>query len=91
MVCCMQSATATQNEVTLRLNRERLDGLRRAHGIESEAELARRIGVDASTLWRVSRGDVAPSASFIARVMVAFPAATMGDLFEVDRIPRAVA
>lgn len=81
----MQPAHATQASPTLRLNRPKLDELRRAHGITSEAELARRIGVDAATLWRVSNSEGAPSAAFIARVMVAFPAARMDDLFSVVR------
>lgn len=79
----MQPVHATSG-VTLRLNRVKLDELRRAHGINSEAELARRIGVDAATLWRVSNGN-APGPTFIARVMVAFPAARMDDLFAVAK------
>lgn len=67
------------------LNRDKLDELRRAHGIDSEAELARRIGVNPSTLWRVSEGIVQPSPVFVARVMLAFPAARMDDLFSAHR------
>jgi transcriptional regulator with XRE-family HTH domain len=86
----MQPAPAT-SEVTLRLNREQLDKLRKAHGIESESELARRIGVERSTLWRVSNGEASPSPAFIARVMVAFPTAQMGLLFEVQRVLKETA
>lgn len=82
----MQPAPSTPATVKLQINRTRLDELRRAHGIETEAELARRIGVDPSTLWRVSNGDVQPSPVFIARVMLAFPAARMDSLFEAIRV-----
>lgn len=67
------------------LNRKNLDALRRANGIETEAELARIIGVTPSTLWRVSKGEVAPSQAFIARVLVAFPHAQFATLFAVER------
>lgn len=87
----MQPVHATSASVTLRLNREKLDELRRAHGIKSEAELSRRIGVDAATLWRVSNGESAPGPTFIARVMVAFPTARMDDLFQVAQPTMAVA
>lgn len=65
----------------LSLNRAKLDELRRAHGIKTEAELARRIGVDPSTLYRISIGDVQPSPGFIARVKLAFPMASLDSLF----------
>jgi len=65
------------------LNRAKLDELRRANGIGSEVELARIIGVNPVTLWRVSNGDVRPSNGFIARVTLAFPHAAMSSLFEV--------
>lgn len=65
------------------LNRSKLDELRRANGIQSEAELARILGVSPTTLWRVSNREVAPSNGFIARVLLAFPHASMASLFEV--------
>lgn len=65
------------------LNRPKLDELRRANGIQTETELARIIGVSPATLWRVSEGKVNPSNEFIARVVCAFPHASMSSLFEV--------
>lgn len=70
---------------TLVLNREKLDELRRAHGIRTEAELARKIGVSRETLWRVSTQKSLPSNQFIATVRAAFPAASMDSLFEIRR------
>lgn len=67
------------------LRRDNLDELRRAHGISSEADLARAIGVSPTTLWRISRGDVVPSQMFIARVLIAFPQAKFETLFEIKQ------
>lgn len=68
----------------IRLNRPELDRLRKAKGIGSEAELARRIGVSVTTLWRISRGEVQPSSTFIARVMVAFPGVRIDRMFSAE-------
>jgi DNA-binding XRE family transcriptional regulator len=65
------------------LVRSKLDELRKANGIETESEMARIIGVNPATLWRVSRGEPV-SGSFIARVMIAFPHASMDQLFKVE-------
>lgn len=74
------------------LRREKLDELRRAYNIGSEAELARTIGVVPTTLWRISRGDVAPSPAFIARALLAFPHAKFETLFAIVKpIDAAVA
>ena len=82
----MKAATTSDTEtVSLTLNRVKLDELRRAHGIKTEAELARRIGVTASTLYRISVGDVQPSGLFVARVKLAFPMATLDSLFTAER------
>lgn len=85
----MQLTHASDAAPQLVLNRPKLNELRRAHGIESEAELARTIGVERTTLWRISEGKVQPSPEFIARVMVAFPSARMDDLFSVQRVAAA--
>ena len=73
------------SRVALALNRSKLDELRRAHGIRTEADLARKIGVPKTTLWRVSNGRVSPSSEFIAKVIIAFPSAPMDSLFYVKR------
>lgn len=65
------------------LRRDKLDELRRAHGIKSEAQLARLLRVSPTTLWRVSNRAVAPGNEFIAAVLTAFPSAQIGQLFEV--------
>lgn len=76
----------------LMLRRDKLDELRRAHGIPSEAQLARVLNVNPATLWRVSNRDVAPSNSFIAQTLAAFPSASLDQLFEVvDVTPKAAA
>jgi DNA-binding XRE family transcriptional regulator len=83
-IAAMQTAsTPTRTTPAVVLNRSKLDELRRANGIQTEAELARIIGVSPATLWRVTTGEVNPSNGFIARVLLAFPHASMSTLFEV--------
>lgn len=62
------------------LNRARLDELRRAHGIESEVDLARKLGVNAATLYRVTTGRTTPSNEFLAGLKLAFPMCSLDDL-----------
>lgn len=64
------------------LNRAKLDELRRANGIVSEAELSKIIGINPATLWRASEGNPV-SGGFIARVKLAFPHVATDTLFEV--------
>jgi DNA-binding XRE family transcriptional regulator len=68
------------------LNRPKLDELRRAHEITSDAELARRIGVDPVTLYRVSTGRSKASNEFIAGLKAAFPSVALDSLFRVERV-----
>jgi len=82
MLALMQ---ATGINATVRVDREALDRLRRANNITSEAELARRIGVNETTLWRVSKGDVVPSTGFIAGVLLAFPGIPFAEVFKAER------
>jgi transcriptional regulator with XRE-family HTH domain len=70
----------------LALKLDKLHDLRRAHGIGSDADLARAIGVDATTLYRVMTGKTAPSNAFMARLVLAFPTAKLDSLFELKRV-----
>ncbi|WP_309129450.1 hypothetical protein [Microbacterium sp.] len=79
----MKDSFTGETSPTIALRRQKLDELRRANGIDTEAELARIIGVSPTTLWRISRGDVAPSHGFIARTLLAFPHSKFETLFEV--------
>lgn len=74
------STTARTKPGTV-LNRPRLDELRKANGIPTEAELARVIKTTPVTLWRASQG-IPVNGVFIALVCLAFPHVPMGDLFE---------
>ena len=86
----MQSPlTPARSTPVLVLNRSKLDDLRRANGIKTEAELAAIIGVSPETLWRVTNGKVNPSNGFMARVIVAFPHAGLASLFEVVHAEQA--
>ena len=81
----MKETFTGESAPTIALRRDKLDELRRANGIGSEAELSRIIGVAPTTLWRISRGDVVPSHGFIARTLLAFPHAKFETLFELVR------
>lgn len=70
-------------DVNFILNRTRLDQLRKAHGIESDDELAGVIGVTRSTLYRVSEGKTVPSNGFMAKMARAFPSADFYQLFTI--------
>lgn len=76
----MQPDSTSATEPKLVLNRAKLDELRRASGIRSEAELARRLGVDAATLYRLTKGDSVPGNRFITGLKLAFPMCSLDDL-----------
>jgi DNA-binding XRE family transcriptional regulator len=67
------------------LNVAKLNELRRAHEISTDTELAKVLGVDRTTLYRVIAGG-APSNIFMARTKLAFPAVSLDALFVVDRL-----
>lgn len=79
----MQPTSTPSRGPYLTVNHLRLDSLRKAHGIGSDAELARVIGVDPATLYRVREGKTIPSNEFLAKVATAFPNASFDHLFAV--------
>lgn len=81
----MQTDTATATKHKMVLNRSKLDELRRASGIRSEAELARRLGVDAATLYRLTKGETVPGNRFITGLKLAFPMCSLDDLLTLER------
>lgn len=85
MVSRMNGSSPRETEPVIVLRRDKLDELRRASDIGSEAELARLIGVSPATLWRITRGEVVPSQGFIARTLLAFPSASFALLFRVEQ------
>ncbi len=82
---CMHKSSAAGSCASpapvLVLNVVKLNELRRAHDIRSEADLARIIGIDPATLYRVSSGRTTPSNGFIARMRLAFPTVSLDQLF----------
>lgn len=81
MVTRMQATTAGARTHYLSVDPTRLDQLRDAHGIPTDAEFARRIGVDDSTLRRVRTGATVASNEFLAKLAAAFPHASFDSLF----------
>lgn len=78
---------------TLVLRSEKFNAYRRLAGLDTDASLARRMGVDTTTVYRVLNGKTAMSAKFIAGVVDAFGADLFADLFEVvpDVLEREIA
>lgn len=76
----MQATSETAGRPVLTLNTQKLNELRRANGIRSEADLARKLGVNTSTLYRVTSGTTVPSNAFIAGLKRAFPLCSLDDL-----------
>lgn len=75
---------------TLKLRKDQLTKFRKLAGIETDAALAARMGIDAGNLSRVLRGAQQPGPRFIASLVAAFPGMDLDDLFEVvdeGRIP----
>ena len=68
---------------TLRLRAEQLAKMRRLAGIETDAALAERMGVDPATVSRVLKGRNAPGPKFMAALVSCFPGFDLDDLFEV--------
>ncbi|MGW4426397.1 helix-turn-helix domain-containing protein [Streptosporangium sp. NPDC004631] len=68
---------------TLALRADRLTTYRRLAGLETDASLARRIGVDPTTVYRVLNGKTVMSARFIAGIVDVFGVDLFGDLFEI--------
>lgn len=80
----MQTDSTAAKPPKMVLNREKLNELRRASGIRSEAELARRLGVDAATLYRLSKGETVPGNRFITGLKLAFPMCSLDDLLTLE-------
>lgn len=73
-----------QEKPVLMLRLDKLGQLCEANGIASMRDLAVRIGVDPSTMWRVENGIQKPSPGLIARLKLAFPLVSFDELIEVS-------
>lgn len=77
----MQNQKETPPVLVLRM--DRVKELCETSGIGSLRELAGRIGVDQSTLWRIENNIQKPSPGVIARIKRAFPMVSFDELIEV--------
>jgi transcriptional regulator with XRE-family HTH domain len=68
---------------TLALKQDGLAKVRKLAKINTDADLAHRIGIDPGNLSRVLAGKAAPGPKFIAGLMDAFGTEWFTDLFEV--------
>jgi hypothetical protein len=72
-----------------RLNVERLEELQKKHGLKFDTDLAEKIGIGYTTLWRIKLPAddprySAPGKDSIAKILKAFPEATFEELFFLD-------
>lgn len=65
-----------------KLDLEKLAAYRKAEGITSDAELARRMGVNPATVSRVLAGRNGPSTRFVAGLQRAFPGRNVWQLID---------
>lgn len=79
----MQATSETASKPFLAVNEERLTELRDAHGITSDAELARRLKVNPATLYRIAKGISRPSNEFMTSLKIAFPMCSLDDILIV--------
>lgn len=79
----MQADGISTRPTHIAVDQDRLDTLRSAHGISSDAEFARIIGVHPGTLMRVRDGKTIASNEFLAKLASAFPHISKDDLFKV--------
>ncbi|GLZ34836.1 hypothetical protein Lesp02_70230 [Lentzea sp. NBRC 105346] len=77
----MQPTTSPARPKPVRIRRDVLTEHRTAAGINSDAELAKRMGVAPSTVHRVLTHQVEPSARFIKGVLDVLTDASFADLF----------
>lgn len=74
-----------QVSATLRLRAEVLTKYREIAGLTSDVDLARRMEIDPTTVYRVLNGRTVPSAKFIASLPAAFKGVGLDELWEVVR------
>jgi transcriptional regulator with XRE-family HTH domain len=79
----MKAAPGVVVMATLVLRRDKFDAYRRLAGLTTDAGLAERLGVNATTVYRVLSGKTAMSARFIAGVVDVFGPDLFADRFVV--------
>jgi predicted DNA-binding transcriptional regulator AlpA len=77
----MHSQTPPPPTLRIRVAQVRLFG--KARGIASDNELAKAVGLERTTIYRLLIGDAAPSERTIAAFLTAFPDRRFEDFFEV--------
>lgn len=72
----------TQPTITVRW--QMVQALRETHGLETDAALATAMGIDQSTLSRVTSGKQQPGPKFMAALCIAL-GAKLDNLFAIDQ------
>lgn len=80
--CAAYSHAMTNTQATLRVRWNIVDALRETKGLADDGALSRAMGVNPSSVSRVTNGKQQPGPKFIAGLCVALNA-KMNDLFEI--------
>lgn len=67
----------------IRLRAEEFHRRAQKAGLTSDTDIAERLGMNRTTVWRVLDGSIAPGERFIAAVLAAFPRIRFAEVFEV--------
>ena len=71
-------------EPRLLLNSEKVYKLMKSHEIKTDAELARRVGIDPTSVHRYLAGKSVPSNRAMAKFQSAFPLVPLGELVRFE-------
>jgi hypothetical protein len=78
------SMIPTDTRVQLRI--ERIDGIAQQHGWGSDAEIARNLGIPASSISKMRAGTQGPGPATIHQIMTNLDAADYHDLFFLEEL-----
>lgn len=72
----------------VKLNREALEKLQAKHNI-NDTELANKMGINRTQVWRVKAGKNDPGTDFVAGALRAFPGVKFDELFILPDVVQA--
>jgi len=70
---------------TIHLQTGPLVQFRKVAGLVADADLAKAMGMNRTTVWRTLNGQAEITAKFIEGLLTAFPTLGFSDLFEIER------
>jgi len=82
--CAAYSSGMSTTQPSLAVRWDMVNALRETHQLETDASLAAAMGIDQSTVSRVTNGKQQPGPRFMAAMCLAL-GATLDNLFKVER------